>query len=300
MAISTKLFNDQAISQLNRLTGDIQTIQQRIATGKDILRASDDPIAAVNISYARDRLNMMERYKANVERAQSRLSHSEVVISDITNILMRAQELAIQGRNDTLSPSDRKAIGMEIVQLKEAMIDMANSRDANGEFLFSGYRLNTRPFNIEQNGRVAYAGDRGIHAVQISETMKANAGADAAELFLRVETADGPTSVFSIMEELEAGLFTDNVPEDSVPDLVRAIEHLAVGLTSIGAHINKVEIQANTIDRRIVLMEEDLSNMEDADLSKLVTDLQAQIVSRDAAQQAFVRIGQQSLFDLIR
>jgi len=300
MAISTKLFNDQAINQLGRLTGDIQNIQQRIASGKNVLRASDDPVAAVNISYARDRLGVMERYKENVERARSRLTHSEVVMSDITNILMRAQELAIQGQNDTLSAFDRKAIGMEISQLKEAVRSMANSRDANGEFLFSGYRLNTQPFELTHDGGVAYAGDRGIHSVRISDTMKVNAGVDAAELFLRVQTDDGPTSLFSIMDQLEAGLFSNNVPDNSVSNLVRAVEHLAVGLTSIGAHINKADIQASSIDRRILLMEEDLSNLEDADLSRLVTDLQAQIVSRDAAQQAFIRIGQQSLFDLIR
>ncbi len=300
MAISTKLFNDQAINQLSRLTGDIQNIQQRIASGKNILRASDDPVAAVNISYARDRLTMMERYRENVERAQSRLSHSEVVVSDITNILMRAQELAIQGQNDTLSGSDRKAIGMEIAQLKEAMRDMANSRDANGDYLFSGYRLNTKPFQTTSSGGVAYAGDRGIHSLQISDSMKVNAGVDAEELFLRVQTEDGPTSLFSIMEQLEIGLFSNDVPENSVPDLVKAVEHLGVGLTSIGAHMNKADTQANSIDRRIMLMEEDMSNLEDADLSRLVTDLQTQIVSRDAAQQAFVRIGQQSLFDLIR
>ena len=40
MAISTRIYNDQALSMLNRITGDIQNIQSRIATGKDVLKAS--------------------------------------------------------------------------------------------------------------------------------------------------------------------------------------------------------------------------------------------------------------------
>ena len=67
-----------------------------------------------------------------------------------------------------------------------------------------------------------------------------------------------------------------------------------------GAQINKGEIQLGAIERRLVLMKEKVSGMEDADLSQLVTELQSKITSRDAAQQAFVKIGQQSLFDFIR
>ena len=47
-------------------------------------------------------------------------------------------------------------------------------------------------------------------------------------------------------------------------------------------------------------MEEDISNLEDADIAKLVTDLQSKIVSRNAAQQAFVKISQDSLFNYLR
>ena len=59
-------------------------------------------------------------------------------------------------------------------------------------------------------------------------------------------------------------------------------------------------MQKSAIAKRMVLMDEDISKMEDADLAKLVTELQSKIVNRDAAQQAFVKIGQQSLFDFIR
>jgi len=59
-------------------------------------------------------------------------------------------------------------------------------------------------------------------------------------------------------------------------------------------------VQKSAIAKRMMLMDEDISKMEDADLAKLVTELQSKIVNRDAAQQAFVKIGQQSLFDFIR
>ena len=48
------------------------------------------------------------------------------------------------------------------------------------------------------------------------------------------------------------------------------------------------------------LINEDISNLEDADIAKLVTELQAKLVSRNAAQQSFIKIAQDNLFNYIR
>ena len=64
--------------------------------------------------------------------------------------------------------------------------------------------------------------------------------------------------------------------------------------------MTKADIQADVIQSRKLAVTKDISAMGDADLAKLVTELQAQLTNRDAAQQAFAKIGQQSLFDYIR
>ena len=64
--------------------------------------------------------------------------------------------------------------------------------------------------------------------------------------------------------------------------------------------MTKADIQADVIQSRKLAVTKDISAMGDADLAQLVTELQAQLTNRDAAQQAFAKIGQQSLFDYIR
>ena len=59
-------------------------------------------------------------------------------------------------------------------------------------------------------------------------------------------------------------------------------------------------MQKEVNDRQLLLMDQDISNLEDADIAKLVTDLQAKLVSRNAAQQAFVKIAQDNLFNYLR
>lgn len=300
MPISTKLFNDQAVTRFNRLTSEIQNTQSKIATGKNVLRASDDPVTAANISFTRDQKVMLDRFNTNIDRARTRLTVTENVLADAANVLTRAYELALQGRNDALSPADRVAIAQEVEQLKETMVGLANSRDSYGNFLFSGFKVNQVPFRYDEAGKVQYHGDSGAHTVQISEDLRIRTGIEGADLFLRVDTKTGGQDVFAILETLESDLRAGYANAGSIDDLDSSIQHFSIQQTRVGAELNKADLQQSALDKRILLMDENLSSMEDADLAALVTELQSQIVSRDAAQQAFVKVGQQTLFDYIR
>lgn len=300
MQISTKLFNEQSIARFNKQTAAIQDIQSKISTGKNILNASDDPTAAANLSFAKEQMTAIEKFKSNIEQANTRMTMAENTLNDVSTVLTRIYELAIQGRNDSYTAQDRASIAIEIGQLKETMVGLTSAKDHKNDFLFSGFKVKTVPFTTNLDGTVTYNGDRGVHSVQISETMKMNTSMDGGSVFLRVKTDTGRQSVFDIVSKIETDLTAGFVDESSIGEMNAAIDHIAVQRSMAGAQINKGEIQLSAIERRIVLMKEKVSGMEDADLSQLVTELQSKMTSRDAAQQSFVKIGQQSLFDFIR
>ena len=300
MPISTRLFNDQAITRFNRITSDIQQTQDKIATGKKVLKASDDPVAAATISFVRDQKVMLDRFATNIDRAQTRLTLTENVVAESVNLLTRAYELGIQAKNDTLTAVDRRAISFEISQIRESMMSLANSKDVNGNYLFAGYRTNIQPFVSNEAGEVTFAGDRGVHSVQISDSLRANTGLDGADVFMRVDI-DGTTKpFFDVLTSMERELQGGTINNDTVAELNACIDHFAVNQTRVGAELNKLDYQKSAMERRVLLMDENLSGLEDADLANLVSELQTMIVSRDAAQRSFVQIGQQSLFDYIR
>ena len=300
MTISTRIFNEQAVTRFNRITSDIQQTQDKIAASKKVLKASDDPVAAAKISFVRDQKVMLDRFATNIDRAQTRLGLTENVVAESVNLMTRAYELGIQAKNDTLTAVDRLAISFEIGQIRESMMGLANSKDANGDYLFAGYSSNTQPFVNNEAGEVQFAGDRGVHSVQISDSLRANTGLDGADVFMRVEIDGVVKPFFDILTSLERELQDGVMNDDRVSELNACIDHFAINQTRVGAEMNKLDYQRAAMERRIVLMDENLSGMEDADLAELVTELQGMIVSRDAAQRSFVQIGQQSLFDYIR
>ena len=92
----------------------------------------------------------------------------------------------------------------------------------------------------------------------------------------------------------------DQVMSTSVGDIKKSINHISNQLAFIGAQNRKTDQQLNFLGERLTIVTSEVSELGDADLTKLVTDLQATIVNRDAAQAAFVKRGQQSLCDILR
>ena len=139
-----------------------------------------------------------------------------------------------------------------------------------------------------------------MEETSISENMTLSLGIDGASAFLRIPSENTHKSIFGIIEAIEEHFEDANFPQNSISDLQSAIDHLSLQQTYIGAQLNKAELQEEALNRRQIILSENLSKLEDADITKVVTELQTMLLNRDAATQAFAKIGQQSLFDFLR
>ena len=130
--------------------------------------------------------------------------------------------------------------------------------------------------------------------------MTLSLGIDGASAFLRVPSENSHKSIFGIIEAIEDNFEDAEFSKNAISDLQGAIDHLSLQQTYIGAQLNKAELQEEALNRRQIILSENLSKLEDADITKVVTELQTMLLNRDAATQAFAKIGQQSLFDFLR
>ena len=78
------------------------------------------------------------------------------------------------------------------------------------------------------------------------------------------------------------------------------VEHFALSRTIIGARINNADLQTNVLQDRSILIQTEISELRDADIEKLITELQTIMVTRDAARQTYSTINSQSLFDFLK
>ena len=88
--------------------------------------------------------------------------------------------------------------------------------------------------------------------------------------------------------------------QNRLDDIKSVQEHIANQKAIIGARTNSLERQKELLAQRNIQISKDMSEISDADLAALVTDLQGQITSLQASQQAFVKISSLSLFQFLR
>lgn len=169
--------------------------QQQISTGKKYLRAADDPIAASQSLGLEKSLSQNGQYQKNADFADFRLRLEETTLNDATTVLNRVRELAIQGNNAFISNDDRKIIAVELKQRLDELVDLANTKDANDEYIFAGFQSNTKPFALNGTGGVNYSGDEGQRFIQIGETRQIALGDPGFDAFMKIRNGNGTFSV---------------------------------------------------------------------------------------------------------
>ena len=209
MQISSKLFNQQQLKQFSSTTEDLQNIQDKISSGQNILRASDDPVGSVELSGLNVVKSQIEQFERNVNSATGKLTLLDKSLENLSNTMIRAQELVIQASSDTLGASDREAIALEVDEMKKEILGLANSQDSNGSYLFSGYKTNTMPFVEDLAGKISYKGDRGLSSLAISETRVMETSIDGGTLFQAVKNSLGENvSIFLMLEDISNSIRT--------------------------------------------------------------------------------------------
>jgi flagellar hook-associated protein 3 FlgL len=208
LKVSTKLFNQQQVDGFGKLRENIQSLQNKISTGKNIIQASDDPIGIVKLSGLQQVKDRFNQYSQNADNAINRLTIADTTLQSITNLMVRAKELSIQAANDTFGAQDREALALELEEMKNEMFSVANSTDSSGAFIFGGYHTNTQPFEKDNEGNIEYKGDRGTNSVAVSETRMVGTTLDGGSVFMAVKSDGFVTPMFTVLEDVISSIRT--------------------------------------------------------------------------------------------
>ncbi|WP_263261024.1 flagellar hook-associated protein 3 [Pseudomonas sp. RIT-PI-S] len=171
MRISTGQYFANSTTTYAKNFSDTAKTQEQISSGKRIQTASDDPIGASKLLQLRQQSTVLDQYSANITSANNSLLSEESVLKNITTALQRAGELALEAGNGALTDDDRASIGSEIGQIKDTVYGLLNTKDANGQYLFSGSKTTTQPYSLNSDGTYTYQGDETQLSLQVSDTL---------------------------------------------------------------------------------------------------------------------------------
>jgi flagellar hook-associated protein 3 FlgL len=190
MRISTSGMHNAALRGILDRNSTLVKTQNQIASGKRIQTPADDPAGATRALELDRAIAESQQFGRNADVAKSRLTLEEQTLADMTNLLQRVRDLTVQGNNATIDLAGRSAIAAEIRARLQELMGLGNRKDANGEFLFSGFSTLTQPF-VQTTTGVSYVGDQGVRALQTSATQRIPDGHSGFETFLRVAEGNG-------------------------------------------------------------------------------------------------------------
>ncbi len=194
MRVSTAQFYFQSSQEITNKSSEVNDQIGYISSGKRILTAKDDAVAYGTLAGYKEGLQNIEKYERNITQAESRNSLQEVSFTNADGILQKLKQLFVQANNGSLSSEDLYSLSELVGNSQQELLNIANTKDETGGYIFSGFQVNTEPFVMQPDNSVDYQGDTGIREIQIAKNVmiELNQPGDAA--FQNVNNAIGDFS----------------------------------------------------------------------------------------------------------
>lgn len=190
MRISTGQIFLSASNNMMENQTSLLDIQDKMSSGKQFTRLADDPVGASQVVSLKRELAQLEMFNSNIDASRRRLELEETTMDDLNTAQDRMRELVVYAANGVLSDADRMTISYELEELVEYSAGLMNTRDAKGEYLFSGSQGNVQTYEKIGN-RYSYEGDASNRDIQVSSALYVQSTDNGRDLFESV--TDEPT-----------------------------------------------------------------------------------------------------------
>jgi len=306
MKISSAYLFNQAVEKMGTVQAELNQTQTRLSTGKQILRASDEPDQAATIDRYQTLIQRQESFQRNLDAMNTRLQTEETALASVSELLIRIKELAVQAANDTFSSQDRQAVATEMRGLRDQILSLANSQDNSGNHIFAGSRVGQPPFAGPPGASPSYQGDQSRMLVPVGEERSIRLNRPGGEVFSRVVRTNATgeqvgVGFFEVLDQMIAG-----AAQSAQPALQRGLDeidtlqtHVELARAQVGTDMNVLTAQQSILDDTTLTLKSVLSQAEDLDYAQAIARLNQQSLALQAAQSSFAKISQLSLFNYI-
>ncbi|TGB02370.1 flagellar hook-associated protein FlgL [Halobacillus salinus] len=297
MRVTQGMLSNNMLRNLSNSYANMGKYQEQLTTGKKISRPSQDPVVAMKGINYRSQLTRTQQFQRNINEVNNWMDNSDASLDKATKALQRIRELTVQASNDTYEGSQRENIAKEIRQLKEHIGTIANTK-VNDKYIFNGANTTEQPVDLETF--TVNQSDTPVN-IEVSEGVQLKANVTPSNVF----GEEVFTSIENFASSLEdASVMGDSVPQEELSDFVKAfdghINDIINERADLGSRMNRVELVTDRLSSQEVSMTKMMSENEDADIEKVITDLKAQESIHRAALGVGSRIIQPTLMDFLR
>lgn len=306
LRVTNNMLSNNLLRNLGTAQGRVDQLQNQLSSGYKIARPSNDPAGVENALRLKSSISYVEKWKTNASEGLSIMDTVDTTMGEITTMLQRAQEIATQGANGTNSLDDRKKLALEIDQIKDQLVEVANTK-VGSKYIFGG-TINQKPF---PDGATAWQGSDDSVKYQVGSSLNIKISVSGKNLF-DVSAIDATTDnigMFKTLEDLSANLNNSDLDmnNDGIQDIENSMDQLETQMDNVvnyraelGARYNRMDTIYQQLDATSLNLTKSLSSVMDADIAKTIVDFQSQQNVYLSALSVGSKIIQPSLVDYIK
>lgn len=197
MRISTAQYYATTAAQYQRNLNNVMKSAEQASSGVKLETAADDPVGAARLMQLDQQGAMLGQYGTNITALGTAQAQEEGVLNSINDLLQKVSELAVRAGSASLNDDDRKSIGAELGQAEEQLLNLMNSKDSNGKYIFSGASSDTAPFARNSDGTYSYKGDQTQLNLKIGDSMSLGLNDTGWDVFEQAINASRSTTTMT-------------------------------------------------------------------------------------------------------
>lgn len=291
--ITQSMLSRSLLADLQEVSGKLSKTREKLASGKELTRPSDDPFAVSRALQYRSEIAANQQYQRSAAESEGWQTVTDTALSAMGDALLRVRDLTVQAANGATSDDARQVIAVEVRQLIDSIKTTANAQYA-GRYVFSGTATLTPPYNPADD---TFGGNTGAIRREIGPGVQIDVNVIGQDV-----VGNGGSGILQALRSIEANLATNNIAGlgtnltaiDATHDL------LVNARAQVGARVNRLE----SASFRLAELEEAstllLSKTEDADIAKTMVDYSQQQAVYESALRAGANVVQSSLLDYLR
>lgn len=298
MRVSSSQLSQLVLQGLQRQGKDYAQLMNQMSSGFRITKISDDPLGTITLLGISREHSSLKQYQTNIQNVISGLEQTETYLNTSLDVLLRIQDLALTASNDTASKADRKAITTELKSLRDTLVSFANAKDDEGNYMFSGSRLDTPPI-ADAGGGFAYQGDNLRREVPVAQgvTIAAN------ETIENVYFHNGDSffaRLDALINDMESG--SENLKETGpalLDSLQRTIDGIGQKITEVGSRIVSARSLNDAQEDLALASEKIRGSIRDLDYIDAISKVNKIELALTTTQKTYTKLSQLSLFDYL-
>lgn len=293
MRITQNISYDAYVSDLMRRQESIYRINRQMATGHKVNSASDNPAGAHKILTSRSLLSSIDQYDRNADSGLATLSFTETALDRAKDSIMRLQELAVTASSGMSNADTRNIIKKEVDNLREELIQIGNA-NFEGRYVFSGYLTDTPAFDPAG----VFQGDANTQTLKIGSSATIQTGVNGGEVF---RGTAGGVDILQTVADFSAALAANDQAgvQAAISGLESSFNQISASVSDIGGRITRLNAVKEDLSAYRLEVRTNLSNIEDADITTLISDLKSNQVALEAALASAGKVFSINIFDYL-